>query len=63
MTDGPQNLEILVAARRGVFTQKSFTAKREFKREKHLRLAKITAPIWLYVSLTGVVVYVMLYWL
>ena len=33
------------------------------QREKHLRLAKITAPIWLYVSLTGVVVYVMLYWL
>jgi len=35
----------------------------EDQREKHVRLAKITAPIWLYVSLTGVVVYVMLYWL
>ena len=33
------------------------------QREKHRRLARITAPIWLYVSLTGVVVYVMLYWL
>ena len=33
------------------------------QREKHKRLARITAPIWLYVSLTGVVVYVMLYWL
>ena len=33
------------------------------QREKHKKLAKITAPIWLYVSLTGVVVYVMLYWL
>jgi len=33
------------------------------QRQKHKRLAKITAPIWLYVSLTGVVVYVMLYWL
>jgi len=32
------------------------------QREKHRRIAKITAPIWLYVSLTGVIVYVMLYW-
>jgi uncharacterized membrane protein YozB (DUF420 family) len=30
-------------------------------RHKHLRLAKWTFPIWLYVSLTGVIVYVMLY--
>jgi putative membrane protein len=30
-------------------------------REKHIRLARITFPIWLYVSVTGVVVYVMLY--
>ncbi len=28
---------------------------------KHVRLARITFPIWLYVSLTGVVVYWMLY--
>src|SRR5690349_2168076 len=28
---------------------------------KHRRLARITYPIWLYVSVTGVVVYVMLY--
>ena len=27
----------------------------------HLRLAKVTFPIWLYVSVTGVVVYLMLY--
>lgn len=33
------------------------------QRDKHVWWAKITAPIWLYVSLTGVVVYVMLYWL
>lgn len=33
------------------------------QRSKHKRIAKITAPIWLYVSATGVVVYVMLYWL
>ena len=29
--------------------------------EKHRRLARITFPIWLYVSATGVIVYVMLY--
>lgn len=31
------------------------------QREKHRRLAKWTWPIWAYVSVTGVVVYVMLY--
>jgi uncharacterized membrane protein YozB (DUF420 family) len=30
-------------------------------REKHIRLARVTFPIWLYVSVTGVIVYVMLY--
>lgn len=29
--------------------------------ESHRRLAKITLPIWLYVSVTGVIVYLMLY--
>ncbi|MGC8761000.1 MAG: DUF420 domain-containing protein [Bryobacteraceae bacterium] len=29
--------------------------------EKHRRLARITLPLWLYVSVTGVAVYVMLY--
>ncbi len=29
--------------------------------DKHRRIAKITFPIWLYVSITGVVVYLMLY--
>lgn len=29
--------------------------------EKHRRLAKFTFPIWLYVSVTGVLIYVMLY--
>ena len=31
--------------------------------DAHKRLAKWTLPIWLYVSVTGVVVYLMLYWL
>lgn len=29
--------------------------------EKHKHLARITFPIWLYVSITGVIVYLMLY--
>jgi uncharacterized membrane protein YozB (DUF420 family) len=31
------------------------------RREQHRKWAKVTAPIWLYVSVTGVVVYVVLY--
>ena len=34
---------------------------RSARYEKHRRLARLTLPIWLYVSVTGVVVYVMLY--
>ena len=29
--------------------------------ERHRNIAKITLPIWLYVSVTGVVIYLMLY--
>ncbi len=31
------------------------------RRQKHRQLARWTFPIWLYVSITGVVIYVMLY--
>ena len=31
------------------------------RRQQHRRLARWTFPIWLYVSITGVVIYVMLY--
>ena len=31
------------------------------RREAHKKWAKVTTPIWLYVSITGVVIYVMLY--
>lgn len=31
------------------------------KFEKHRRIAKFTLPIWLYVSVTGVIIYLMLY--
>lgn len=29
--------------------------------EKHRRIARITFPIWMYVSVTGVIIYLMLY--
>jgi uncharacterized membrane protein YozB (DUF420 family) len=39
------------------------TLKRGWVRDdaRHRRIAKITWPIWMYVSVTGVVIYVMLY--
>ena len=42
-----------------------FTLRRALKGQfpRHRRLARWTLPIWLYVSVTGVVVYWMLYWL
>lgn len=39
----------------------AFVWARAGKIEKHRRLAKVTLPIWLYVSVTGVVIYWMLY--
>ncbi len=32
-------------------------------REKHRRIVKFAFPVWLYVSVTGVIVYLMLYWI
>jgi len=32
------------------------------RRPRHVRLARWTLPLWLYVSITGVIVYIMLYW-
>ena len=42
-----------------VITTFAFALRSQFT--KHVRIAKITFPIWLYVSLTGVLVYWMLY--
>jgi uncharacterized membrane protein YozB (DUF420 family) len=41
------------------------TLRRGLKRDdrRHRRIARITLPLWLFVSVTGVVVYVMLYWM
>lgn len=36
-----------------------FAAKRKF--DRHVRIARWTLPLWLYVSVTGVIVYWMLY--
>jgi uncharacterized membrane protein YozB (DUF420 family) len=41
----------LVTLRRGLMAQY----------DRHVRIARWTLPIWLYVSITGVIVYVMLY--
>jgi putative membrane protein len=41
------------------------TLKRGLKMDvaRHRRIAKITLPIWSFVSVTGVLVYLMLYWM
>jgi putative membrane protein len=41
-------------------TTVTLAARRRF--DRHRRWARWTLPIWLYVSVTGVVVYLMLYW-
>lgn len=47
----------IITLRRALKAQKTG----DFRR--HRRIAHWTLPIWLYVSVTGVVVYLMLYWL
>jgi uncharacterized membrane protein YozB (DUF420 family) len=41
------------------------TLRRGLRREdeKHRRIARWTLPLWLYVSITGVIVYLLLYWI
>jgi uncharacterized membrane protein YozB (DUF420 family) len=41
----------------------TLTFYRAFRRDfvRHRRIARVTLPIWLYVSITGVIVYLMLY--
>jgi len=41
------------------------TLRRAYKGNfpRHRKIARWTLPIWLYVSVTGVIVYLMLYWL
>lgn len=39
----------------------TFVLARKGRFDAHRRLARVTLPIWLYVSVTGVVIYLMLY--
>ena len=53
-------LQVLAVAVPPMAIAKIYFGLRE-QRERHRRLARWTFPIWLYVSVTGVVVYWMLY--
>lgn len=52
---------VLLAASVPVLAGRTLYLGLRDRREKHRRWAKWTFPIWLYVSITGVVIYVMLY--
>ena len=52
-----------VLATLGVVPLVTLTLIRALRRhfDRHVRIARVTFPIWLYVSVTGVVIYLMLY--
>ena len=54
---------VLLAA--GILPLVLVTLRRGLRRDddRHRRIARWTLPLWLFVSVTGVVVYVMLYWM
>jgi uncharacterized membrane protein YozB (DUF420 family) len=52
----------IITLRRALKAEKA-TAGNTGDFSRHRRIARWTLPIWLYVSVTGVVVYLMLYWL
>jgi putative membrane protein len=43
-----------------IFTALYFAWRKQF--DRHRRLTRVTLPIWLYVSVTGVLVFLMLRW-
>lgn len=51
----------LLAAAVAPLAVTAFILARRGRFDRHRRLARWTLPVWLYVSVTGVVVYVMLY--
>ncbi len=51
----------VLAAATGPLAVAVFVLARRRRFETHRRLARVTLPLWLYVSVTGVVVYLMLY--
>ena len=52
---------VVLAGVIGVLVPLTFWRAFQGNWEKHRKIAKVTFPIWLYVSITGVIVYVMLY--
>ena len=55
-------LGILAAARRNPRLAVTLWLAWKGRFDAHRRIARYTLPAWLYVSVTGVLVYVMLYW-
>ncbi len=53
---------ILLATANLPFIFRLFWLARKEDFEKHKRLARWVWPIWMYVSVTGVLVYILLYW-
>jgi uncharacterized membrane protein YozB (DUF420 family) len=54
---------VILAAAVPVMALRMFFLAWRGRWEAHRWFGRITLPIWLYVSVTGVVIYVMLYWL
>ncbi|HYG74354.1 MAG TPA: DUF420 domain-containing protein [Planctomycetota bacterium] len=52
---------ILLAMVIAVLVPKTFWHAYRQDYEKHRKVARVTFPLWMYVSITGVVIYVMLY--
>jgi putative membrane protein len=52
---------IILAALMVPMILKTFWHAFRNEREKHRKIARLTFPIWMYVSVTGVIVYFMLY--
>lgn len=50
-----------LAALNAVLASITFWQAHKKNWEKHKRIAKITFPIWIYVSVTGVIIYLMVY--
>lgn len=52
---------VILAAAVPVLALRTIWLGYQDRRAQHLRIAKITLPIWLYVSVTGVLIYLFLY--
>jgi len=54
---------VILAALMGPFIINAVRHALKDNIEKHKRLVRWVFPVWMYVSVTGVVIYLMLYWL